>query len=107
MRRSRPLSAIVAGYKKKLETVARESSADALQSVKDLSPVSTGQLRDSWQPSQPTHTIVIGDKLTVVSDVWYARIVEYGFGPGPGGGMVRLTVMQWQQIVDRAARRVR
>lgn len=45
-----------------------------------------------------------GDTIYIVNNVPYAIPLEYGHSKQAPAGMVRVTVVQWQQIVDQAAR---
>ena len=121
------LSKFIAKAKLDTGTVIRKVGADALRSVVEKSPVDTGRFRANWVVTYgPTTQTVLGldksginainsglrviqllnpgDDLWISNNLPYARRLEYGYSGQAPAGMVRITVRQFQQYVDAAAR---
>lgn len=110
------------------DTVIRKVGADALRSVVEKSPVDTGRFRANWTVSySPTDQTILGmdptgiatinrglaliqlmqpdrDELWISNSLPYARRLEYGYSGQAPQGMVRLTVREFRQFIDRAIR---
>lgn len=115
----------------KMETVVRKTILDLQTSVVNLSPVDTGRFRANWMTgigSANKATVTVEDKSGAVSlarvdtalagwapgqTIWltnalpYAARLEYGWSKQAPGGMVRLTVQNFQDYVSKAVAEVR
>ena len=111
---SNDLRTILTGYKRKLETVMRESCAEVSGRVRDRTPVLSGDLRDSWVVDPQPTALQIGDTYRMGTDSPYGAYIEYLSPParnppqtkyadiGQPYGMMRRSVAEWSQIVDGA-----
>lgn len=110
------------------DTVIRKVGADVLRSVVEKSPVDTGRFRANWVVSygpsdatrsglDPTGIDTINRGLALIQvfrpesgELWisnnlpYARRLEYGYSGQAPAGMVRITVRQYREFIDRAIR---
>lgn len=110
------------------DTVVRKVGADVLRSVVEKSPVDTGRFRANWVVSYaPTDATLPGfdrtgldainrglrliqvfrpedGELWISNNLPYARRLEYGWSKQAPAGMVRLTIRETQQFIDRAIR---
>lgn len=122
------VAAFVAKTNAKIELAVRKIALDVFKEVILMSPVDTGRLRGNWQVaigSVASGTVEIDDKagtatiskvqaetmklqvgqtITLVNNLPYARPLEYGHSKQAPGGMVRLTVQKWQPIVEAIGR---
>lgn len=111
----------------KLDGFARQVCFEMAERVVDATPVDTGFLRGSWQPSigepsldhqgktdkagaaaQAAVALVIpqvkaGDRFYMMNNAAYARPVEYGTSKMAGRYYVTDTVKKWQSVVDQVA----
>ena len=122
------LSNLVAKYKDRLENMQRLSAAALSAKVITRTPVLTGSLRASWTPnngspiannvniggggnSRAAVTAVVnslkaGDTYSLANGQPYARRIEYeGWSAKAPGGMVRVSVAEWQSVVNEAVAR--
>ena len=109
------LRTILAGYKRKMETIAQKSCEAVSDKVKDRTPVLSGDLRDSWIVDPQPNALQIGDTYRMGTDSPYGAYIEYLSPParnppatkyadiGQPYGMMRRSIAEWQQIVDGAA----
>jgi len=111
------------------DAALRATAEDAVNRVKELTPVDTGHLRANWSAIRPDESLPIegratteaitqaslGDIIVVVNPVIYARAIEYGRDIErkdgetthvTGAGMVTQTVAELPEIARRATRRV-
>lgn len=113
--------------KAKLDALARQVCFEMAQRVVEKTPVDTGFLRGSWQPSigapqvatdpapdpagaaaSATIAAVIpqikaGDRFYMLNNASYARAVEYGTSKMAGRHYVSDTVAAWPEIVRSTA----
>lgn len=113
------LSKLVERYKGDMLSTARVASAALSTKVIARTPVDTGRLRKSWTPARNrfdtsnsggdvaavASSLNTGDIFTLINAQPYARRIEYGHSGQAPGGMLRVSVAEWQGIVDAAARR--
>lgn len=116
--------------KQKAEAAFQATAQDAVNRVKQLTPVKTGYLRANWsaikdgdaepKPGMPAGDQAIkhaelGDKIIVVNPTAYARRIEYGFvgqdADGrhynqPGRHMTQQTIAEMPRIAEQATQRV-
>ena len=114
-----------------IDLVVRKIALDMFKSVIVKSPVDTGRFKGNWQVnigSVPAGTVAIDDKagtatiakvtaatmnlkagqvIYLVNNLAYARRLEYGHSKQAPNGMVRLTIAQWNRVVEGAAASVR
>lgn len=107
----------------KLALAVRKIAIDAFTRIVIRSPVDTGRFRGNWQvsieniPSGSSDTgksegevigeinsvvgqMRVGQSIFFVNNLPYARRLEYGWSKQAPNGMVRLTVQEFQPIVD-------
>ncbi len=112
-----------------LDALARQTAQEVAAQVVQKTPVDTGFLRGSWQPSigaptdavgsadpsgataQSQVTLVAaqfnrGERFFMINNAAYARFVEYGTSKMAGRYFVNDTVADWQAIVRRVARSI-
>lgn len=104
----------------KLDALARQTSQEVAGRVVQATPVDTGFLRGSWQPSLnapkgaqgaavvPNVGLVVagmqaGDTFWMTNNARYARFVEYGTTKMRGRFYTTDTVSQWKSIVQKVA----
>lgn len=112
--------------KGKMDALARQTSQEVSERVVRATPVDTGFLRSSWQPSlgapkesagaegaqaRPLGEIGLtcagmkaGDVYYMTNGAKYARHVEYGTSRMAGRFYTTDVVSQWSRIVDKVAR---
>jgi hypothetical protein len=122
------VAAFAAKANARIETAVRKIALEVFKEVILMSPVDTGRFRGNWQVaigSVASGTVEIDDKagtatiskvqaetmklqvgqtITLVNNLPYARPLEYGHSKQAPGGMVRLTVQKWQPLVEAVAR---
>lgn len=110
-----------------LDLVVRKISLELFHRVIVKTPVDTGRARANWQVaigSIPAGTLELNDKsgtatisrvtaatlalkagdlIYLVNNLEYARPLEYGHSKQAPAGMVRLTLSEFQGVVNRAA----
>lgn len=118
----------VAETNKKIELAVRQISLSVFTSVILRSPVDTGRFRGNWQVkigSIPTGTLALDDKtgtvtiskaqaatlslkvgqvIYLINNLDYAEALENGWSAQAPNGMVKLTVQEFQPIVDKVVR---
>lgn len=111
----------------KIDALARQVCFEMAQRVVEKTPVDTGFLRGSWQPSigkpvtdkEGSHdpggaaaqaaiaavipSIKAGDRFYMMNNAAYARPVEYGTSKMAGRHYVRDTVAAWPEVVASTA----
>lgn len=111
----------------KLDGFARQICFEMAERVVDKTPVDTGFLRGSWQPSigspsldhagksdkagaaaQAAVALVVpqikaGDRFYMMNNAAYARHVEYGTSKMAGRYYVSDTVKNWPSVVQQVA----
>jgi hypothetical protein len=117
--------------KHRADAVFRAVAMDAVNRVKELTPVDTGFLRSNWtvirkgdeepvagRVPDAAHMVMtarIGDVLVILNPTTYARRIEYGFvGEDKAGRhysqaghhMVQQTITELPQIAERALQRI-
>lgn len=124
-------SALLKRTGEKAETVTRKVAFDILSSVMRRSPVDTGRFRGNWMTALGTintSTSGVADKsggqalaqgasvlasfkpgqtIYMTNSLPYARRLEYGWSKQAPQGMVRLSVVEFSQFLQRAAEAVR
>lgn len=108
----------------KLDTVARKVTLDLFTSVVQKSPVDTGRFKANWNvgttpnlsftastnagrglnEAQKAIGIPAGGVVYLSNGLPYARRLEYGWSGQAPAGMVRLSVREFRQFVERAIR---
>lgn len=124
------LDDLIKRYKRDALSTAKLAAADLSNRVIRRTPVDQGSLRASWTPNINTphavnininddapmpdrhnHSAVInhmqqGDEYYLCNGQPYARRIEYeGHSGQAPSGMLRVSCAEWQQIVNRAAKR--
>ncbi len=110
----------------KLDALARQTCFEMGQRVVQRTPVDTGFLRGSWQPSVGSPELAKGkldpaglsalsdlgvkvagikpgDAFFMLNNAAYARFIEYGTSKMAGRFFVTQTVKNWQNVVDEVA----
>ncbi len=124
------ISRFVEKAKGNVDLVVRKVALDMFRRVIMKSPVDTGRFKGNWQVaigSIPAGTVQIDDKtgtatvakvaavalgmragqvIYLVNNLEYARPLEYGHSRQAPGGMVRLTIREFSQVVDKAVSEV-
>jgi HK97 gp10 family phage protein len=128
MKTGRQFSADISAWAKansdRMDALARQTSQEASARVVNRTPVDTGFLRSSWQPSlgkpqaadgkgNPAGDIGLtvsnmkaGDTFWMTNNAKYARFVEFGTSKMKGRFFVTDTVSQWKNIVSAVAKRL-
>jgi len=112
------------GAKDKVDVVIRKVALEMFSRVIQKSPVDTGRFKGNWQVaigSVPSGTVEIDDKegtatiakvtaatlelkagqtIYLVNNLPYANRLEYGHSKQAPNGMVRLTLLEFNQVVD-------
>lgn len=115
----------------KADTVVRKTAFDILSSVVRRSPVDTGRFRGNWMTAlQSIDTSTSGGEdrsggsslsrglsvlgqfkpgqtIYLTNSLPYARRLEYGWSGQAPQGMVRLSVVEYSQYLQRAVESVR
>lgn len=124
------VAAFVAKAKGNVDLVVRRVALDLFKRVIVKSPVDTGRFKGNWQVAIgaiPAGTLEIDDKagtatiarmtatalnlkageiIYLVNNLEYARALEYGHSKQAPGGMVRITVAEFNAAVNKAASEV-
>ena len=114
------LQDITRNYRGRLLAVHRKSCAELATRVVTRTPVDTGVLRASWTASTGgidfsnrggnfvavAMGLQIGQSYGLGNGQPYARRIEYGYSPQAPGGMMRVSVAEWFQIVRAEAQAV-
>jgi hypothetical protein len=114
-----------------VDLVVRKVALDMFSRVIQKSPVDTGRFKANWQVnigSIPAGTIVLDDKagtatiakvaaetlnlkagqiIYLANNLAYAQALEYGHSKQAPNGMVRLTIAEFNAVVNKAAASVR
>lgn len=121
------LQAFVDKARGNAEQVVRKVGIEMLRSVVLKSPVDTGRFRANWVVdfsgrgglvpgvdksgvraiSTGTNEILrfqLGGVLWMMNSLPYARRLEYGWSQQAPGGMVRITVAEFQGFIDQAVK---
>lgn len=109
----------------KLDTVTRKVTLDLFTSVVQKSPVDTGRFKGNWNVSTTTPNLSLsatmngarglseaqkalnipaGGVAFLSNGLPYARRLEFGYSQQAPAGMVRLSVREFRQFVERAVR---
>lgn len=108
----------------KLDTVTRKVTLDLFTSVVQKSPVDTGRFKANWNvgttpdlsfnastnagrglaEAQKAIGISSGSVVYLSNGLPYARRLEYGYSGQAPAGMVRLSVREFRNFVERAVR---
>ncbi len=123
----RDFARIIARTQEKAETVVRRAALDLFGSMVERSPVDTGRFRGNWQvgigsvntntnsgddksgsdaqarAGRVVQSVKIGQTVYLSNSLPYARRLEFGYSNQSPGGMVRLTVLEYQQFIRKAA----
>lgn len=100
--------------KRDLPKLAVASAMEAYSRVKERTPVDTGFAQASWwmslgetgSPGQVVYAASLGDVIRVANSARYIVPLEYGHSKKRPEGMVRVTLAEWDSIVDEQARRL-
>jgi len=110
-----------------IEGIARQTCMEMAERAVRATPVDTGFLRGSWQPSlnvpetkvgspDPAggqaiaavmtvgNSVMPGDRFYMLNNASYAKFVEYGTSKMAGRFFVQNTVKRWQAVVSKVAR---
>lgn len=125
---SAQLGQFSAKTQEKMDAIFQDIVIEIGESVIMLSPVDTGRFKGNWQLTIDTtsnqslinydkqgfatlerlvnvaNTLEIGQKAFIVNNLRYAIPLEYGHSQQAPGGMVRVTLSRFQQIVNDAVR---
>jgi len=112
------------------DLVIKKVSIDMLSKVVTRSPVDTGRFRGNWvlsvgspeisqkdvtdksgtstisRESSKLGTFKIGPSVYIMNSLPYAMRLENGYSKQAPGGMVKVTVTEFQSLVDQAAKEV-
>jgi hypothetical protein len=114
---------IADSQKRKLLRVAKNSFSFAGKKIIRLSPVDTGRFKENWLtaigeantsidlPSgfgltSTVKLLRLGDTIFFTNSLPYAFRLEFGWSGQAPMGMVRITLADWQGIVDREVKKV-
>lgn len=127
---SKVFRAKIEGWRKatkaQIEGIARQTCMEMAERTVRATPVDTGFLRGSWQPSinapivkegspDPTGAQAVavlmavgnqvkpGDRFYMLNNANYAKFVEYGTSKMAGRFFVQGTVKQWAAVVAQVA----
>lgn len=130
------ISKFVEKAKGNVDQVIRRAALDIFRRVVIKSPVDTGRFKSNWQvainsvptglapgsePGKEKYNTEVaferintglllaksGDVLWLVNNLSYARRLEYGWSDQAPKGMVRLTILEWNNAVSKAAQSMR
>ncbi|WP_316411334.1 hypothetical protein [Mesoterricola sediminis] len=110
-----------------MDQVVRKVAFDLTSDLVKLTPVDTGLARSNWfidyqrNPSTGIDkvksgapslqraatfisTLKAGGVFYITNNVPYIMVLEYGSSNQAPGGMARITVARWQQVVDGAVK---
>ena len=98
------------------EQTLRATALDMFGKIAIRTPVKTGRLRGNWQSSINTSNGVVGSgeikkaklgqSIFITNNLPYAIAIENGHGANnPPGGMVKVTVLEFQAAVRRNIKR--
>lgn len=113
-----------------VDALSRQVCQEMALKVVEATPVDTGFLRGSWQPSigepasvkgelDPTGAmaagkvgliisgIQAGDQFFMTNNAAYGPFVEYGTSVMAGRFFVTATVKQWKQVVDKTVKELK
>lgn len=107
----------------RMEALARQTALEVSTQVVVKTPVDTGFLRSSWQPSigspkagpaasaGPDVSLTVsnlkpGDTYWMTNNASYARFVEFGTSKMAGRFFLTDTVTRWKSIVAKVAKRL-
>lgn len=124
------IGAFVEKAKGNIDLVVRKIALEMFSRVIQKSPVDTGRFKGNWQVaigSIPAGTLQLDDKagtatmakvtaatlsleagqvIYLVNNLEYAQALEYGHSKQAPSGMVRLTISEFNAVVERAAQSV-
>lgn len=113
-----------------VDLVVRKASFDVFRSVVIKSPVDTGRFKSNWQvnigsiPAGTLNTVDpsggaalaritsetlqmrAGQVIYLANNLSYARRLEYGYSKQAPAGMVRLSILEFNTAVAKAAKQV-
>jgi hypothetical protein len=122
------ISRFVEKAKGNVDQVVRKIALTVFQRVIMKSPVDTGRFRGNWQVAigtMPSGVLAgvdksggatiqrvaatalnmkAGEVIYLMNNLAYARALEYGHSKQAPNGMVRITVAEFQSIVNRVAK---
>ena len=85
---------------KKALLVFRAIGLDMFGRIVKRTPVDTGRLRNNWQI---TENVQLGQKLYITNNLPYAERIEDGYSQQAPAGMVKVTINEFDSIVNSAA----
>jgi hypothetical protein len=121
------ISRFVEKAKGNVDIVIRKVSLDLFKRVIITSPVRTGRFKSNWQvaigsipggvyetfdgrgsatiakATAATLNAKAGDIIYLVNNLHYASRLEYGYSKQAPGGMVRIAVLEYSGVVNKAA----
>jgi hypothetical protein len=120
-------SKLIKQCEKKMETVVVVAVTETIENLVTLSPVDTSRFKSNWNTALNTvdtsteeifdsgslirsfDTMMlyeIGDKVNVTNSLHYAIKLEYGGSQQAPQGMVRITAVEFPQILKRVVAKV-
>lgn len=118
-----PLDRLAARATASITDVARKATADVFRAVVLKSPVDTGRFRSNWNVSVAAPdftftgstksnrglteaakalTLPVGGVVFISNGLPYANRLEYGYSKQAPQGMIRTSVIEFRQFVDRS-----
>lgn len=118
-----PLDRLAANATASITDVARKATADVFRAVVLKSPVDTGRFRSNWNVSVAAPdftftdstnsnrglteaaralTLPVGGVVFISNGLPYANRLEYGYSKQAPQGMIRTSVIEFRQFVDRS-----
>lgn len=115
---------------KNAEMAVKKVSIDVLAKVVQRSPVDTGRFRGNWVMSVASPNITtkdvtdksgdatishesanlqafkLGESVYIMNSLPYSLRLENGYSQQAPGGMVKLTIAEFQPLVDQAAKEI-
>ncbi len=111
---------------KKLLQVAKETTRTMADTIIEMSPVDTGRFKENWHTeinkidfaiddlkipkaflNSKLAMLKIGDSIFFTNSLDYAKKLEFGFSKKAPLGMVRITVANYNEIVNAAILKVK
>lgn len=121
------LTRIANKTKLSINAVVQKTTLYVFTSVIKKSPVDTGRFKANWLASANTYKLIIldttdksgittinaasavalsakaGGIVYLVNNLPYAQRLEYGYSKQAPAGMVRITIMEYQQYINKAS----
>lgn len=95
------INAFVKKTERKTLNIFRAVSYDVFGRIVVRTPVDTGRLRGNWHISQ---VITLGERVFISNNLPYAEAIEDGHSKQAPMGMVKVTIAEFDSIVNKAVR---